>query len=66
MNKQELVEYIQRVIDEEYNGVQAALARDCGISSAYLNDVLNNRRDPGQKLLNALGVERIVIYRFKE
>jgi hypothetical protein len=30
---------------------------------AYVNDVLNERREPGDKILEALGIERIVTYR---
>lgn len=35
------------------------------ISAAYLSDVLNKRRDPGQSILEASGFEKIVTYRKK-
>jgi len=42
---------------------QQTVARDLGISAAYLSDVLSGRREPGQKLLTALGLVRVVQYR---
>lgn len=42
---------------------QAAYAKCCGISSAYLSDVLQGRREPGSKMLAALGFERVVTYK---
>ena len=44
-------------------GSQRTLARELGVSEAYLSDVINGRRDPGRKLLKALGLERVVDYR---
>ena len=40
-----------------------AVARDLGISPAYLSDAMHGNRDPGPKILEALGLERIVTYR---
>lgn len=36
-----------------------------GISGAYLGDVLRGRREPGAKVLDALGLEKVVGYRKK-
>jgi hypothetical protein len=44
-------------------GSQAELARELDVSPQYLHDVLNGRREPGRKILKALGVERVVSYR---
>jgi hypothetical protein len=44
-------------------GSQAAFARQHNISLQYINDVMNGRRDMGQKILDALGIEKIVTYR---
>lgn len=33
------------------------------LSPAYVSDVLNRRREPGKKILTALGVEKVVSYR---
>ena len=43
-------------------GSQAAWARKNHVSPAYLSDVLAGRREPGGKLLDALGLERFVSY----
>ena len=46
-------------------GSRTALAARCGISAQYIADVMNGRRDPGKKVLAALGYERVVLYRRK-
>ena len=43
-------------------GSQQAFAKAHGISPQYLSDVLRGRRDPGQKLLDAMGLKRVVSY----
>lgn len=65
MDKRELVSYIQSVIDEKYAGLQAAFAQDHGMSAAYVNDVLRGRRDPGKKILDAVGAKKNVGYRLR-
>lgn len=42
---------------------QVAVAAELGVSPQYLNDVLNERRDPGDSILAPLGLERVVTYR---
>ena len=66
MNKQDVLERIRVVINEEYGGNQSAFASDKEISKAYINDVLRERRDPGQKILGAVGIEKATCYRLKE
>ena len=46
-------------------GNQTAFAKLHGMSLAYVNDVMNKRADPGQKILDALGLEKVVTYRRK-
>jgi hypothetical protein len=41
---------------------QAYVANELGISPQYLNDVLRRRREVGKKILDALGLERVVGY----
>jgi len=41
---------------------QEELAHQLDISPQYLSDVLNKRREPGKKLLDAIGYERVVCY----
>lgn len=47
-------------------GSQRAFGRQHGISTQYINDVLRERREPGQKILDAIGVEKVVRYQPKE
>lgn len=44
-------------------GDQQTLARQLGVSPAYISDVLNERKEPGPKILDPLGYERVVTYR---
>jgi len=44
---------------------QSALAKEIGISAQYLSDVLRGNRNPGKKILDFLGIEKVVIYRRK-
>lgn len=45
---------------EEYGSV-ANFARRSGLSAQYLHDVMAGRRGPSDRLLNALGLEKIVV-----
>jgi Helix-turn-helix len=45
------------------NGSQKAFAKRVGISEQYLSDILKGRREPGVKLLDYFGLERVVGYR---
>lgn len=45
------------------SGSQKAFAKDAGISEQYLSDVLNGRRDVGDKILKWFGLERVIYYR---
>ena len=66
MDKDELIKYIQLVVDSKYAGLQVAFAEDNNLSAAYVNDVLRGRREPGKKILDAVGVERVTLYHIKE
>jgi len=44
-------------------GSQRAYAETIGVSEAYLSDVLAGRRTPGPKVLTALGLEAVVLFR---
>lgn len=45
------------------NKTQAQVAEDLGVSPQYLSDVMKARRSPGKKLLDGMGIEKIVSYR---
>ena len=58
---------VQRVLDAIVQaGSQKALAARWGISTQYLNDVIRDRREPGAKVLDALGLQKVVEYVVKE
>lgn len=57
MTKEQVIKLLRSACDRA--GTQAAWARAHGIAPAYVNDVLNERREPGDKILAALGIERI-------
>lgn len=44
------------------SGSQVSWAKAHDLAPAYLNDVLNRRREPGGKVLAALGVRKMVWY----
>jgi hypothetical protein len=46
-------------------GSQARWCLDNQVSTAYLSDVLNGRREPGKKILDVLGLQSVVYYRKK-
>lgn len=43
-------------------GTQRAFADICGVSGAYMSDVVNKRRVPGVKILDKLGIKARTIY----
>ena len=50
----------------ERAGSQVAWAKAHGMAAAYVSDVIHGRRDPGGKLLDALGLDRVVTYRKRQ
>jgi hypothetical protein len=42
---------------------QLSLAAAIGISAQYLNDILHGHREPCEKCLQYLGLEKVVVYR---
>jgi hypothetical protein len=46
----------------EAAGSQADWARQIGVTPAYVSDFLNARRDPGPKILEALGYKKRILY----
>lgn len=47
-------------------GSQSAWAKANNATPAYVSDVLAGRREPGPAICEALGIERVVIYRKKQ
>lgn len=61
MTKEAVMRKIRRQI--EFWGSQTKAAASLGITAQYLNDVLSGKREPAGKLLNAMGLERVVTYK---
>ncbi len=53
---------INRAIIETADGYGARWARQLGVSNGYLHDVMTGRRVPGDVILAALGLKRVVTY----
>lgn len=49
----------------ESAGSQTAWAKAHGMSGAYVSDTIHGRREPGEGILKALGLERVVKYRVR-
>ncbi len=43
-------------------GSQKAFADSIGLSASYISDVLNFRREPGERLMDAVGWARSISY----
>ena len=55
------------ILDEvKKAGDQKTLAMYWNISEQYLSDVLRCRREPGPKILDRLGLVKMLVYRKKE
>lgn len=61
---EELIALLRRRIKE--CGSQKDFAATAGISAQYVSDVLHGRREPGESILDALGLQKVVTYREKE
>ncbi|GGB00038.1 hypothetical protein GCM10011491_30340 [Brucella endophytica] len=46
-----------------YNRKQSDIARECGVSSAFVSEVLKGRKKPSDAILSLIKVERVIIYR---
>ncbi len=63
MTETEVVDLLRRKVSE--GGTVKAFAEANHMSVPYLSDVLNGNRGPAGKILDALGLERVVTYRKK-
>lgn len=53
---------IRNLLIKQAYGNQSGWAMSHGVSPSYVCDFLKHRREPGKKLLDALGLERIIYY----
>lgn len=59
MNRDKLIKRLEKLQGERS---RQELAASLEISPAYLSDIFNGNREPGPKLLEKLGLVRIVTY----
>lgn len=64
LTERDVIDRLRAAVHEA--GSQKACAEKFGISQMYLSDVLNGRRSPGEKILDALGLEAQIVYKPKE
>lgn len=64
ITRDQLIDLIRAAV--KASGSQRALARKWKVTPAYITDLLHGLRDPGPKILDALGYERVVLYRERE
>ena len=60
MTRRDVIRVLERMTRDAES--QQALAAQLKVSPQYLSDVLAGRREPGQKILHALGLKREVQY----
>lgn len=60
LSQDDVVMILKRETDKA--GSQKAYAAAIGVSAQYLSEVLAGTRAPGEKILKALGLRKIVVY----
>lgn len=53
-------------IEAQADATQKALATKIGVSTSFLCDILNGNREPQGKVLDFLGLDRVVTYRSRQ
>lgn len=62
MTQTEVLELLRK---KQGGRMQKELAEEIGISDAYLSDIFNERREPGDRILDWLGLEKRIEYQEK-
>ena len=57
------IDGVRALLSKAVNGNQKAWAEANGMSSAYVSDAIAGRTTVGPKILEALGLEMVTIYR---
>jgi transcriptional regulator with XRE-family HTH domain len=65
MNKEQVIALIRRIMKQNHWSQEVA-AEQWGVSESTLSEVLSGKHGPGQKLLDALGLEHIDKYRWRK
>lgn len=63
MTEDQVIALLRKKI--ELAGTQKAFAIQHDLSPAFINDLLQGRREPSFAILNVLGLERVVTFRKK-
>jgi len=63
MTPQEFVAHLRQQAEVHGQRRYAALL---GVSPAYINNVINGAKEPGKKILDGAGFERVVTYKRKD
>jgi len=63
LTETEVIDRLRTLLDDKTN--QTSLAMMIGVTPQFITSVLRGRRPPSQKVLNLLGLERVVLYREK-
>jgi hypothetical protein len=61
LNQREFIAELRSRVNQFASQKEAAKA--WGVSESYLSDVLSGWRAPGEKICNAVGYERVTMYR---
>lgn len=64
MDTAQFIEILRKAVAAA--GSQSAWAERAGITAQYVGDVLRGKRQPGASICEALGFERVVLYRRKK
>lgn len=61
-------EQVYQLLLEEIGqaGGQRAFAQRVGVTPSYINDVVNKRRLMSDRILSAIGIERVVTHTYRE
>lgn len=54
------------LLRREADGRQVEFALRAGVTQQYISDILRGKREPGPKILDALGLQKVIVYVEKE
>lgn len=64
MDQEAAMKLVSKAIEKE--GSQKAFAQKHALSPAFVNDITQGRRELSKAILDAVGLERVTLYRRKE
>lgn len=62
ISEQRVLELLTEEIEQNHES-QAAFAQSCGVSRAFVSAVMTGKTKPTKRVLRAIGVEEVTIYR---